>query len=73
LSVDAVQERLICEEEVAVAITPAGTEGGVVSVVELFTVTVTFELVEVCPEASLAIARSVCAPLLAVAVFHEKL
>jgi hypothetical protein len=54
LSVDAVQERLIWEEEIAVAERPVGTEGGVVSAVEVnvavivvFPVTVTVQEVVV--------------------------
>jgi hypothetical protein len=47
------------------------TVGGVVSVVLLLTVTVTVALVVLLPAASLAIARSVCEPLLDVVVFHE--
>jgi hypothetical protein len=43
LSVDAVHDRLICEEDVAVAVRPAGTLGAVVSAV---TVTVTDLLAE---------------------------
>jgi chorismate mutase len=46
------------------------TVGGVVSVV-LLTVTVTFALVALFPAASLAIARTVCEPLLDVVVFQE--
>ena len=50
------------------------TVGGVVSPeVVLLTVTVTLALVAVFPAASLAMARKVCGPLLAVAVFQEKL
>ena len=45
------------------------TVGGVVSA--LFTVTVTTALVVEFPAASLAMARSVCDPLLAVVVFQE--
>jgi len=47
------------------------TVGGVVSVGVLLTVTVTVALVLLFPAASLAIARSVCEPLLVVVVFHE--
>ena len=45
LSVDAVQFKLICDEEIAVAVRPAGTDGAVESpvgggVVEYITVTI---------------------------------
>jgi hypothetical protein len=70
LSVEAVQDKLICEEETAVAVNPAGTEGAVVSAT-LLTVTVTLALVVEFPAASFAIARRVCDPLLAVVVFQE--
>jgi hypothetical protein len=71
LSVDALHVRPICEEETAVAVNPVGTDGGVVSGVPLLTVTVTLALVVLFPAASFAMARSVCEPLLEVAVFHE--
>jgi hypothetical protein len=58
LSVEAVQDTLICEEETAVAVRPLGTVGDVVSVV-LLTVTVTLALVVLFPAASLATAFSV--------------
>jgi hypothetical protein len=72
LSVEAFQVRLICELEVAVAATPPGTDGAVVSVVgALFTVTVTLPLVVALPAASVAIARNVCVPLVDFVVSHE--
>jgi hypothetical protein len=55
----------------AVTVSPVGTVGGVVSGVELLTVTVTAALVVVFPAPSFAIARSACEPLLTVPVFHE--
>jgi hypothetical protein len=71
LSVEAFQVRLICEEETALATRLVGTVGGVVSGVVLFTVTVTLALVAELCEVSVAIARSVCVPLVAVAEFQE--
>jgi hypothetical protein len=47
------------------------TVGGVVSEDELLTATVTAVLVAVFPAASLAMARSVCDPLLVLVVSHE--
>jgi hypothetical protein len=47
------------------------TMGGVVSADELLTVTVTAVLVALFPAASLAIASSVCDPLLVLLVSHE--
>ena len=70
LSVEAVHDRLICEEEIAVAVKLVGTDGGVVSA-RLLTVTVTPALVVLFPAASLAIAFSVCEALLAAVVFHD--
>ena len=70
MSVEAFQLRLICEEDAAEAVSPAGVDGAVVSAV-LLTVTVTPALVVAFPAASLAIARTVCDPLLAVEVFQE--
>jgi hypothetical protein len=70
LSVEAVQVKLICEDERAVALKPVGTVGGVVSAL-LFTVTVTPALVVLLPAVSLAIALNVCEAFVAVVVFHE--
>jgi hypothetical protein len=69
--VEAVQDRLICVDDIAVAVSPVGTLGGVVSADELFTVTVTAVLVVLLPAASLAIARTVCEVFVAVVVFQE--
>jgi hypothetical protein len=55
LSVDAVHITLICEDDIAVAVSPTGTEGAVVSAT-LFAVTVTTALVVLFPAASFAIA-----------------
>jgi hypothetical protein len=71
LSVDAFQVRSICDEETAVATRLVGTEGGVVSGMLLFTVTVTAVLVPVFPAASFAIARSACEPFADFVVSHE--
>jgi hypothetical protein len=71
LSVEAFHVRLICEEEAVVAVRPAGTDGDVESATGLLTVTVTPALVVKLLDESAAIARSVCAPLVAVAVFQE--
>jgi hypothetical protein len=54
-----------------VADKPKGTLGGVVSEVELLTVTLTAALVAALPAASFAIARKECDPLLAVNVLHD--
>jgi hypothetical protein len=62
LSVEAVQERLISEDETAVALNPVGTEGGVVSVV-LFTVIGTGALVAWLFDVSIAVAVKTCWPL----------
>jgi hypothetical protein len=70
LSVEGFQDKLICEEDAAVAFRPVGTDGGVVSAA-LFTVTVTPALVALFPAASFAIAVRTCDPLLAPAVFQE--
>jgi hypothetical protein len=53
---------LICEEEAAAAVNPAGTVGGVVSAGPLLTVTVTLALVAELFDVSFAIVRSVCEP-----------
>jgi hypothetical protein len=63
LSVEAFQERLICELEAAVAVSPVGTEGAVVSA---FTVSVAALLVAV-PAVLLTTTRNV-APLSPVVV-----
>ena len=57
MSVEAVQERLICDEDAAVAVKPVGTLGAVVSAIVLFTVTVTTDEVVLLPAASLAMAN----------------
>jgi hypothetical protein len=56
LPVEAVQDRLIWDAEIAVAVKPAGTDGGVDV---LLTATVMAELVVEFPAASLAMARMV--------------
>ena len=66
LSVEAVQDKLIWEDDAAEAERLVGTEGGVVSVdggSELFTVTEIAEEVAVFPAASRARAVRVCEPL----------
>src|SRR2546426_1370025 len=68
LSVEAVQERLIWEEETAAAVSPVGTEDAVAA---LHTATVTAAQVVRLPAASRATAVRVCEPLLAVVVFHD--
>src|ERR1700676_188133 len=70
LSVEALQERLICEDDIAVAFKLDGTVGGVVSGTALLTVTLRLPLVAEFPAPSLAIALSVCTPGPALAVSH---
>jgi hypothetical protein len=61
---------LICDEEIAVAVNPVGTDGGVVSAV-LLTVTVTAALVALLLDVSFAIARKLCEPLPTLVVSQE--
>jgi hypothetical protein len=61
---------LICEEEIAVAVNPAGTVGGVVSAA-LLTVTVTLVLVAELFDVSIAVARTVCVPFVDFVVSQE--
>jgi hypothetical protein len=69
LSVEAVQERVICEEDTALALRLVGTLGEVVS---LLIVRVTLLDVAVFPAASRATAVRVWVPFAAVAVFQER-
>jgi hypothetical protein len=62
---------LICEEETALAVSPVGTEGGVVSGGGPFeTVTVTGSEFHRTPRISVATAAKVCEPLLVLVVFQ---
>jgi hypothetical protein len=70
LSVDAVHERLIWEEEVGVAVRLAGTDGGVTSDVGLLTVMVMPVEVVVFPARSLATAVRVWEALVVAVVFQ---
>ena len=70
MSVDAVHDKLICKEEIVVAVSPVGVVGGVTSPTVLLTVAVIVEDVVEFPAASRATAVSAWLPLLVSVVFH---